>query len=433
MIHGKDNNTRENDRPTRRQRLRAALKDPDSAFNSNTGKGPKVRALVFAVIFCLFCFYLLRVFDMKDEMGSEKVFNSFYAASEDTIDGIYLGSSGTYRYFMAPRAFSKYGFTVFDLATSSQPIVSQKYIIKEALKTQPNCKVILIEIRNVVKTDDHLYEADLRRVTDAFRQSENRKDLIDDNLAYFKGLGLENFDYDKWDYYFPFLKYHSRWDGDITGTDLLGTREKTSYKGFLPTSKSYYVEKLSDPGEYAGTQSLGEARMETLDDLLDYCDTLDQKVIFVASPYYADQDKQERLNTAVDYIEGRGYEVWDFNHGELKDEIDMNWSRDYFEKNHVNIFGAMKYTDFISEKLKSELNLPDHRTDPDYETWNYSQYRLKREVACKTNRKYMKLVKKYEEATDSDTKQKYYGEMQALYYQLWEEYTDAHPYQSYKS
>ena len=46
--------------------------------------------------------------------------------------------------------------------------------------------------------------------------------------------------------------------------------------------------------------------------------------------------------------------------------MQLNFDTDFYNENHVNIFGADKYTDFLIAYLKEHYNLPDRRKDKEW-------------------------------------------------------------------
>lgn len=190
-----------------------------------------VTSLLFLILTASLLFYLTQVFALKDDKTAEKMFHAFYDQKENSLDGIYIGSSAVYRYFIPTKAYRDEGMAVFNISTGSQPVILEKYIIKEALKTQPDMKVIIIDIRNLTADDDDLSEADIRRVTDAMKPSKNRIDAINAALKYFKAQDID-ISTNKMYYYFPFLLYHNRWQDDLTIEDLKAKKEGTTTKAF---------------------------------------------------------------------------------------------------------------------------------------------------------------------------------------------------------
>ena len=334
---------------------------------------------IFLIVVAVFLVYLFSIFDFDDDLSADRIFKTFYNMEEDTLDGVYLGSSAVYRYFMPTSAYEQEGYAIMNLATSSQPFVLNKYLIKEVLKTQPNSKVILIELRNLIKVDELLMESDIRRVTDSMRMSENRNEAIDAALAYYKSLGIK-MDYNADHYYYPFLMYHSRWEVDMEPENLLPYDLETEYMGFLATKRTFKVVPVDDPGTVKGEEDLSEERMEIVRDLLEYCKGLDQTVIFVSAPCTGEKREFRQFNRLAKMIRAEGFTCWNFNSPRLRKQLGLDWSKDFYAPHHVNYYGAVKYTDLLIQKLKKKTDLPDHRGDPDYDKWQDAADRLHKKL-----------------------------------------------------
>ena len=76
-------------------------------------------------------------------------------------------------------------------------------------------------------------------------------------------------------------------------------------------------------------------------------------------------------------VEERGYQVLNFNTPEMAQALDLDWETDFYNSKHVNFLGAEKYTEYLSKYLEENYDLPDHRDDPKYESWEEAyQYYL---------------------------------------------------------
>lgn len=347
------------------------------AKSNRNGIGALIKVIIFLIVLFCLLFYLNRVFDMKSTIESEP-FSGFYTEKAGTLDGVYLGSSSVYRFWMPTRAFEEHGMCIYNMGTPAQSIALEKYIIIETLKTQPQMKVIIIDLRNLVRYQINSNEGYLRMVTDAMKMSKNRIDAIHAGVAFYEELGSD-MDCNVKNYYIPFAKYHNRWEDDLTLEDLKATRDIPEYKGFV-TNYEYDVKKLSVPNGYAGVQPMDDTRTATFEELLQFCQTLDQEVIFVSSPFYGNQKRYEHLNAALKMCRDAGFITWDFNSEPLKSELAIDWSCDFHDKSHTNVRGAVKYTKFISNMINETIKIEDHRGDSTYESWVEAAEKLNREI-----------------------------------------------------
>ena len=307
----------------------------------------------------------------KRQDENRRVLNTFYAEKEDSLDGIYLGSSAVNRFWNAPLAYNETGISVFDLATSGQPMVLYKYLIEEAEKTQ-SPKVYIMELREVTESLDKIEEVGIRRVTDSMHFNANRIKAINASVDYAEGWD-NGVDTEKINYYFPILKYHGRWqDDDLSTKDLLQINRLQETKGFFVSkARSLKQEPQKEPAYTMATSDLYEENEALLEDLMDFCDTLDAEVLFVFGPYSEQNlDEVGKINQAIKLVEKRGYNVLNFNTREMAETLELDWSKDYYDPRHVNMLGSEKYTKYLADYLQEHYDLPDHRGDADYESWD---------------------------------------------------------------
>ena len=66
----------------------------------STAKNTILRFVIFLCILFLVFVYLNKVFTLPEEDENTKIFNSFYGETENSLDGIYLGSSAVNRFGM---------------------------------------------------------------------------------------------------------------------------------------------------------------------------------------------------------------------------------------------------------------------------------------------------------------------------------------------
>lgn len=316
---------------------------------------------IFAIIFKL----IFSVIWYNDTEQSSNVFKQFYELPNNSVDVIYIGPSSVKYYWVASAAFHNYGISVYPLATGGQPFSACKYLIEEAEKTQ-NPVLYIIDIRMLASNDAPL-DAEIRRVCDGMKNSANRIAAIN-HMTEFGARDIDESEFNRWDYYFSFQKYHSRWKS-LNSQDF-GDRTNFSM-GFVPLD---YVTPFSPPSEElinTPNVALSDISKKWLEDFLEYCDQNDDlNVLFINSPHMMPEIVWGTLNEAKSIIEKRGYKVLDVN--EHVDETGLDYQFDMREENHVNPYGALKYTDYLSKYLLDNYPLADHRGDENYDIWEQS-------------------------------------------------------------
>ena len=180
--------------------------------------------------------------------------------------------------------------------------------------------------------------------------------------------------FDKLEYYFPIIRFHSRWN-ELTEEDfnlsLKGIKGASVYDNFLKTSTD-----VTD--EYCYTEEkaeMTEKQQETLEDLLQFCKSEAIKVLFVTVPQaIEDEETVAQLNTIEEIVRTEGFDVLDLM-GSV-DEIGLDFETDYYNARHTNIHGSIKFTHYLGQYLSQNYSFEDKREDADFSEWNdaYDKY-----------------------------------------------------------
>lgn len=343
-----------------------------------------IRFVVFSVILV---FGINHSFSYSDQLKSEKVLGNFYKLEDNTADVIYIGSSITQRGWISPEAFNEKGITSYSLATGSQPLVIAKYLMEESEKTQKP-KLYIVELRDVINGPDEISEDAIRRITDNMKFSFNRINAVNASLDFASKGRMEPAETDRISYYLKFMKYHSKWNM----LHKLKTFDIKYYMGFAYYEKTEYrISPQPENEETKGVRPINKETEKILNGLLDYCDNLDASVMFVSAPVGEARHEQEKVNYAQKIIEKRGYEVLNFQHSDFREELGVDSDTWFYNINHMNYYGASKYTSFLSKYIYSRYNLTDRRKDKKYKEWENSLKALTLQVGNQYRNMYKKI------------------------------------------
>ncbi len=291
-------------------------------------------------------------------------------SEKENIDVVYIGGSAAFVYFEPLRAFNDCGFTSYMLATNSIGVENILPYIKYALKYHKP-QLFVIGIRAFQYYSDDQYDQGLRYASDSMDiLSAPRYEMI---REYLENRNLQQ-DTDKVSYYLDIAKYHTNYENlanpnawgfiDNTGTSQFKGNEITG----LPALWSY----IDTPHDFKTNERkdlLPNAQKE-MNKLLSYCDENGIKLLFVVCPYAISKEHYEIYNTIMDQVTSHGYDF--INTNDYYDEMGIDFATDFYEDNHVNIFGAQKYTEFLEKYISETYKLSDHRLDQAYEDWNKS-------------------------------------------------------------
>lgn len=291
-----------------------------------------------------------------------------YSEKANSLDMIYIGGSACFVYWEPLRAFEKYGFTSYNYAHDTMSPVEIKYLIEETRKTQ-NPDLYLIDLRPFQYGDEYntngniqdMYlEAPIRNAIMGMDFSPNRDRLISEIV--------KNGD-SKLSYYFDFIKYQSEFKTNVFAPyhfSFYNNRINNTNKGFV------FITDVSSV-DYTNYNSVTEMEKIPDDvnayfiDLLDYCKDKELNVLFIVHSYMQTKQHKKEYNYMKQVIDEYGFGF--LNTNDYFEEIGYDTENDFYNNNHVNVFGAEKYTDFVGNYIVSNYTMPDKRGNLEYESW----------------------------------------------------------------
>lgn len=319
---------------------------------------------VFVLILILLPFAPLTAYSAETE---EHAVHQFYEEPKDSLDGIYIGSSGAYRYWQPAKAFGDHGMAVYCYGSNSMPIRSVKYLIKDILKTQ-DPEFIIIEVRNITKIAKNTTTSSIKLVTDYMPRSSNRGDTIEALRKFAKRAGAKVSNKASM-YYNPLASVDSQSEKEKYKSDLEYVEKMGRYKGSPITESSFSTSKNKVSGFTTKIGSLNSQYTSIMNSLLDYCEKLDCDVVFVSNPHTVSSTRQAQINKALSMAKKRGFKTFNMNRKSYVEVIGLDYGKDFYDPRHVNLKGAVKYTDYFASWLKKRYDISDHRNDENYASW----------------------------------------------------------------
>ena len=311
--------------------------------------------------------FLQEFFLCRADNNRERI-KDFYLEEQDSLDVVFIGASEVYAGFASAYAYSSYGFTSYPIATQSNTVLNYLTCVKEAVRTQ-HPGLLVIEVNGALYDDDMLdKEVNMRRIADNIPNNANKRALT------------EGWDYDLTDDYLPIMKYHAVWEDYPIGlewsTAMLLTRMRghNLLKGVTTTTKTYSGgEKLYNTGDVKPAP-LNTRCSDALDELLAYCREEKLNVLFVRFPHLVNLKGLKRMRrslTVADRIRESGFGYIGMD--ELLGEIGLEPERDFYDTEHVNIYGQKKLTDWLCRRIVSRLGArPDRLSDSTRREWEDS-------------------------------------------------------------
>ena len=333
--------------------------------------------------FCIFVCIIVQVFFGVTYLFRNTDYSRRHIAGlkQEKVDMVYVGGSAAFVYWQPLKAWNECGYTSYNYATDSIPAESIKAYIEEARKFQ-NPELFVVGIRAFQYYSDEPAEQGVRNGTDSMDMtSPSRYKILNE---YFRNREIPE-DTDVLSYYLDIAKYHTNVGnlGTSKAWKLIDNDENVVNKGWEWVDKYGYLEQPENFNTDERAE-LPENDIRLLKELLTYCRTEKLNVLFVVCPYWITKEHQAKYNTMADMIQSYGFQY--LNANEYYDEMNLDFSTDFYNKNHVNLFGAKKYTEFLEKYISQNYNLENHKGDPAYASWDeaYQEFQKQEEQHAQT-------------------------------------------------
>lgn len=325
---------------------------------------------------------------------------SFYEKSNN-FDILFFGSSHIYCSFNPLQLYNEYGIVSYCRAGSAQIFKLTSEIIKEALPLS-SPKLIVVDLYEMAKMfgNQRLLKAErawIHNTIDDIPFTFSKVKLINNYLNY------RNDDFSFFiECYAPLFLYHSSWN-KLSKKDFLFHDYN---KGFYPQYTEFYLKKPNILPHTIKSQFTYEYE-NILKEIIDYSKKQNIKLLLTVVPY-SDKNtikEQKYYNEIPLLLEKEDVNFINYFHN--LDELNLNFSTDFRDDDHLNYYGAQKITAHLGKYIKEHYDIPDRRLDPAYAKWNddyklYVQDTFAQELnATKNSEKYLELLTSKKEATDN--------------------------------
>lgn len=331
-----------------------------SKFKTPNKKNIFVRMTSFSLIFVLL--FVLVSYLFRPVNNERIIINGFYAEDSNELDVVYIGGSVCFVSWAPLIAFHEQGIASYDYACNTIQADTLKYCIKDVLKTQsPNLLIIDARPFEYRDTEQPPSEVPIRNLSDSMSYSLNRAEMLADIVP----TVLQE---DSLEYIFDISKYHGLWKSlSKTSFDYMFNKKENESKGFCFIPKSTSMPVPSNKSSIKETLAPYDETNDILTDLLEFCKNENLNVLFVVAPYIEPDNHRMMYNFLSERIKSYGFDFVNFN--EYYSQIGLDFSKDLYNSDHLNIFGAEKYTKYLAQYLTKNYNLPDRRNDPAYADW----------------------------------------------------------------
>ncbi len=326
-----------------------------------------LKGFIFLLVFVLLFLMVQEVLRSKTENIEElKARHESYQTQAEEgmdIDVLFMGSSQMYAAASPMTMWEECGFTGMNMGTSLQGIMPLYYTFRDILEYSTP-KVLVIDFKDIDKArmaDDKDYVYSYRKVYDTIKSSELKKEFVKEVI---KETGTVEI-------LFPIIYFHDRWDSlvpwDIIprSTDYYNEYTKGAY--LCEKHQAYEADGVYD--ETVQALSYDEFSLKYYKKLFELCKEKGVKIVALVPPTTLLNDTMAQQNTIAQICEEYEIPLFNYNEPGLFEEAGMDYATDFYNPDHINITGSVKLSKSLAKYLDEVCELPDHRGDKVYESW----------------------------------------------------------------
>ena len=326
-----------------------------------------ISTIIFLFIFIQGINGLGEVFRNKD---NAEVIYTFKDEGENTLDVLFIGASTCYRFFSPQELWNSYGITSYNLGTSEQSLSESYFVLKYALDKQ-SPELVVMDVSSMITYPLPLSDARTHAIMDNLEINSRWIEAC--NVLVSQNKQIE--------YFVPLFAYHKRWK-ELKEKDFKPIVSDT--KG---TAYNYVIEPFENIQlvDTAYTREIEDESLKWIYKISNLCKENEIKLLFTINPIPSlsaeteeGKKRQGMHNALEEFAKGEGVDI--LNMTRLIDEIGLDMKKDYSDKNHVNVVGAIKITNYLGDFLIEKYQLRDHREEEISECWNESYSRYLEEI-----------------------------------------------------
>ena len=311
---------------------------------------PVIIALVilFGVLFLL---QRLLMPKYVDDVVEGNFVAEYYREKDKNFDVIFIGDCEVYENFSPVVLWQEHGINSYIRGSAEQYIWQSYYLLEDALRYHiPEAVVFNIQSLQFNESQSEAYN---RMSIEGMRWSPSKLGAISASMTE-EEHAIE--------YYFPILRYHSRWN-ELTKTDFeyMFKTKKVSHNGYFMRIDCRPAEDVP-PGRPLADYTFGDKAMFYLDKIRTLCEENGIKLLFIKAPslypeWYPEYEEHVEAYAAK-------YNVPYINFLEIQDQTGVDYTTDTYDGGlHMNLSGAEKLSHYIGPVLMN-MGVTDRSGDP---------------------------------------------------------------------
>lgn len=330
-----------------------------------TGRKNFLRVCIFSLITLVMLFGLNSFFQpIWYEWNNYYTMNGFYEEPENTLEAVVLGPSIALTSIAPTELYTNYGISAYNLGTERQPVFASYYWLQEVYRLHgESLKTVIFDVSAVREDATTPF---YHKVFDSMKLSEVKLKAVWDYTNEDIGKTIN--------FMVPLLSYHNRWSS-LNKTDFekfnvdpdQGTRGYF-YLGYIYADRKGYdnvPDKLPILDTTAEPGKLDNNSVEYLKKMAAFCKEKGLELLLIRT---TTNNWSSSYHNAIQPIATElGLEFLDFNFYPLYDSYGYVHAYDTKDGNHLNYYGATKFTKWLGKHLVDNYSVTDVRGKPGYE------------------------------------------------------------------
>ncbi len=319
-----------------------------------------VRLACFALLALAALAYGAYVLTPKDEYGVCPMTN-LYVQPRDTVDVLVTGTSLAYSGCNTNVLWRQFGIASYNLCGAEQPFWETYYQLKEALGMQ-RPKVVLLDVKAASYTK--------RQYSTRARTIQHTFGILDPISRISAIFGCQESPRKALDFVLAYPQVHANYvDRKWEDFTLLPTNQGRgpTWKGFIETD----LEEAHDfpyVSSTSKTKKITDRSEQYVRKIIELCQAEGIPLKLICFPFPDYGNDQLYYNYLWQIAAEYDVPVKDYNDPYLTTGLDYTF--DFADYQHLNIRGGMKFALLLGNDLKTEYDLPDHRGDPYYASYD---------------------------------------------------------------
>lgn len=325
------------------------------------------RTAVFLLLLLAVVLYLNHTLKLKwlSPCYESVTFPEFEELDENSVEVCVLGSSQIIYGVSGMQLYGEYGISAYSRGSAVQPMAVSYALLKESMKTQ-DIKLAVLDVSSLYETPG---TSQWRKALDSMKFSEEKMEALQVYSRVVEDADpLVSF-------FFPLIKYHTRWD-ELKKRDFeINAEEQAVYRGYYMERRATpeeLTELTYDNDEYEDDLQMVEYQKAYLDKITEYCEAEGVELLLIKTPK---EDWSITEHTQVqEYAEEKGLPFFDFSSLAMFEELGLDANTDFYDEEHLNLRGAQKLTAWLGNYISEHYELTDFRQTEGFDDLGYEAY-----------------------------------------------------------